>query len=242
MNLKCIAIDDEPIALAIIRQFCQRMDGLDLETFTNPVDGMERVRQICPDILFLDIELNGLSGIDLARGLSKEVALIFTTAYSKFALDGFELDAVDFLHKPFSFSRFERAILKAKERISLHKFVREQYGQEKEITLKVEYKNMIIHSSDIAYIEAMDNYTRVYLFDKKPVLSQTSMKGMLELLPTEDFIRVHKSFIVPVSQIVSYTRRMLVLNYRQVQIPIGRVYVADFLERMSRNALEATSD
>ena len=112
--MKCVAIDDEPVALSIIEQFCQRMGNLELNTFSNPETGMDFVSRSHPDIVFLDIEMNGISGLDLAKILPKGTFLIFTTAYAQFALDGFELDAVDFLHKPFSFSRFEKAVEKTR--------------------------------------------------------------------------------------------------------------------------------
>lgn len=113
MNIKCIAIDDEPMALEIISSFCQRYGNIELTTFTNPIAGMELVRRTKPDILFLDIEMEDINGTELARDLPPGVMLIFTTAYAQYALDGFELNAVDFLHKPFSYSRFEKAVQKA---------------------------------------------------------------------------------------------------------------------------------
>ena len=102
MNIKCIAIDDEPMALEIISSFCRRYGNIELTTFTNPIAGMELVRRTKPDILFLDIEMEDINGTELARDLPPGVMLIFTTAYAQYALDGFELNAVDFLHKPFS--------------------------------------------------------------------------------------------------------------------------------------------
>lgn len=102
MNIKCIAIDDEPMALEIISSFCQRHGNIELTVFTNPIAGIEQVKKIKPNILFLDIEMEDINGRDLARDLPHEVMLIFTTAYAQYALDGFELNAIDFLHKPFS--------------------------------------------------------------------------------------------------------------------------------------------
>lgn len=110
--MKCIAIDDEPVALSIIRQFCQRSGDIELTTYTDPVEGLQRVKDVRPDLVFLDIEMGGINGIDVARQLPAGVFLVFTTAYAEFAVDGFDLDAVDFLHKPFSYSRFERAVEK----------------------------------------------------------------------------------------------------------------------------------
>ena len=105
--MRCIAIDDEPIALNIISEFARRMGNISVETFTNPLKALEEIRRSKPDIVFIDIEMKGMNGLELARIISSDVMFIFTTAYAQFALDGFELNAIDFLHKPFSFNRFE---------------------------------------------------------------------------------------------------------------------------------------
>lgn len=112
--MKCIAIDDEPVALSIIRQFCQRSGDIELSVFTDPVEGLKRIKEMQPELVFLDIEMGGINGLDVAGQLPAGTFLVFTTAYAEFAVDGFNLDAVDFLHKPFSYSRFERALEKVK--------------------------------------------------------------------------------------------------------------------------------
>lgn len=232
--MKCIAIDDEPIALSIIRQFCQRSGDIELTTYTDPVEGLQRVKDTRPDLVFLDIEMGGINGIDVARRLPAGVFLVFTTAYAEFAVDGFDLDAVDFLHKPFSYSRFERAVEKVKRLQDLQRLQSRPVFADEEITLKVEYKNVRIRLADIEYIEAMDNYIRVILTSDKPVLSQTSMKTVMELLPAERFMRVHKSYIVPLHKIAAYSRRQLTLYHRNVELPVGRVYADEFIERMKQ--------
>ena len=116
-NTTCIAIDDEPLALLVITQFCERFGGLELTTFSEPLVGLEEIRRRKPDLVFLDIEMNSISGLDIARDLPKECCFIFTTAHAQYALNGFELDAVDFLHKPFAYERFEKAVEKAIRRI-----------------------------------------------------------------------------------------------------------------------------
>ena len=106
----CIAIDDEPLALLVITQFCERFGGLELTTFSEPLVGLEEIRRCKPDLVFLDIEMNSISGLDIARDLPEECCFIFTTAHAQYALNGFELDAVDFLHKPFAYERFCQAL------------------------------------------------------------------------------------------------------------------------------------
>lgn len=223
MNLKCIAIDDEPMALEIITSFCQRCGNIELLTFNNPVRGMEQVKRSRPDILFLDIEMGDLNGVELARELPPGTLLVFTTAYAEYALDGFELNAVDFLHKPFSFNRFEKAIKKAVELHNLQRLSVQPSFADESITLKAEYKNVQIKLKDILYIESMDNYVRIHLTERQSLMSQTSLKSVQELLPAEKFIRVHKSFIVPVHRIASSTSKEITL-YDGTKIPVGRSF------------------
>lgn len=223
MNIKCIAIDDEPMALEIISNFCQRYSNIELKTFTNPLVGIEYVKRQKPDILFLDVEMGEISGIELAHELPASTFLVFTTAYAQYALDGFELNAIDFLHKPFSYSRFEKAIQKVTALRTLQNFSSNPVFTEESIILKVEYKNMNIKLKDILYIESMDNYVRFHLQGKQTLMSQTSMKNIQELLPESKFIRTHKSFMVPVHRIASYSSKEIIL-YDGTSIPVGRNY------------------
>lgn len=222
--MKCIAIDDEPMALNIIAQFCKRMGDMELSTYTNPLAGWEQVKRTRPDIVFLDIEMGGVNGVELARELPAGVFLIFTTAYAQFAVDGFELNAVDFLHKPFSYMRSEKAVQKAVRLRSLLNMAETPVMNEEEITVKVEYKNVKIKLSTILYIEAVNNYVRFHIVDARPILSQMSMKSIMDLLPADKFIRVHKSFIVPRHRIASYSRTQVVLYNQDITIPVGRAY------------------
>lgn len=230
--MKCIAIDDEPVALSIISQFCKRIGNIELLVYSDPIIGINNVIEIVPDIVFLDIEMNGISGVELAKSLPKETCLIFTTAYAQFALDGFELNAVDYLHKPFSFNRFERAVQKAKDLLQMQKLVQETTLSDKEITIKVEYQNVKIALSDIQYIEAMDNYIKIYKASSRPVVSQMNLKRIIQLLSEEEFVRVHKSYVVPIRKISSFTKKYLVLTYKSIEIPIGRAYADDFIKVM----------
>lgn len=223
MNIKCIAIDDEPMALEIISSFCKRHGDLELSTYTNPLMGMNQVKKTKPDLLFLDVEMGDISGIELAHELPPSTFLILTTAYAQYALDGFELNAIDFLHKPFSYNRFDSAVQKVIERKSLQELSANPIFTDESITLKVEYKNTNIKLKDILYIASMDNYVRFYLQGQSPLMSQISMKSVQELLPEEKFIRIHKSFIVPVHRIARYTSKEIIL-YDGTKIPIGRSY------------------
>lgn len=221
--MKCIAIDDEPMALEIISSFCKRHGNLELTTFNNPIAGINQVKRTKPDVLFLDIEMGDVNGVKLAEELPHSTSLIFTTAYAQYAIDGFELNAVDFLHKPFSYNRFEKAIQKVTELQNLQRLSAHPVFTDEALTLKVEYKNTKIPLKDILYIESMDNYIRFHLSGRPCLMSQTSMKSIQELLPEEKFIRVHKSFIVPVYRIANYTSKEITL-YDGTRIPVGRNY------------------
>ena len=222
--IKCIAIDDEPIALSIIQEYCKNYGEIDLETYTSPIAGMERIKSLCPDIVFLDIEMNSHNGVALARELPPGSCLIFTTAYSQYALDGFNVDAIDFLHKPIFYPRFERAMEKAIKWLGK----KEDKPQREIITLKVEHKNVVVDIDDITFIEAMDNYVKVFRRGLPMVLSQITMKDMESILPTDRFNRVHRSFIVSLNAIDKFSNRKIYLLNSDRTIPVGRKYIETF--------------
>lgn len=222
--MKCIAIDDEPIALSIIQEYCKQYGDIDLETYTSPIAGMDRVKSICPDIVFLDIEMNSHNGVALASELPEGTCLIFTTAYSQYALDGFNVDAIDFLHKPIFYPRFERAMEKAIKWLGK----KEDKPQRETITLKVEHKNVVVDIDDITFVEAMDNYVKVFRRGLPMVLSQITMKDMESILPNDRFNRVHRSFIVSLNAIDKFSNRKIYIRNSDKTIPVGRKYIETF--------------
>lgn len=221
--MKCVAIDDEPMALEVIKNLAQRLGDMEITTFSNPLVGIEHVKRTKPELLFLDVKMGEVSGVDLAKEIPEGTFLVFTTAYAQYAIDGFDLNAVDFLHKPFSFSRFEKAVEKVRQAIKLVNYSAAPPLDGKEITVKVEYKNVTVQLGTIVYIQAMDNYVKIYTVDGKPVITQLSMKSLEAMLPAGEFVRVHKSYIVPRHRIESYTRTQLTLT-GGVEIPVGRAY------------------
>ena len=232
--MNCIAIDDEPVALSVLARYCERMGDMELKTYSDPVVGMHEVLRAAPDLLFLDIRMGEISGVELAREIPKGTFLVFTTAYAQYAVDGFDLDAVDFLHKPFSYPRFCRAVEKARQLQTLRELARQPVRDEEVITVKIEYKNVKIPLREIVYIEAMDNYVRIHLYGARPALSQMSLKSLAELLPAT-FVRIHKSFIVPLHRVAAYTRTNLTLCGSDTTLPIGRAFYPHFVEKMNRN-------
>ena len=207
MMIKAIAIDDEPVALSIMENFCSRDGGVSLSAYSDPVVGMDAVYRERPDLVFLDIEMNGVSGVEVARTLPEGTYLIFTTAYAQFALEGFELNAMDFLHKPFSYTRFEVSLKKVRDMMALKSGAAVPSGLHGEITVKS------------------------HVSVRETVLTHIRMKEFSDMLPAEDFVRIHKSYIIPLSKVSQYTRRQVTLSCGAV-LPIGRVYSAEVLSRL----------
>ena len=222
-KINCIAIDDEPIALSVISQFCLRTGGLDLLTCSEPQEGLQAVIDRQPDIVFLDIEMENVSGLDIARRLPENTCFIFTTAYLDYALDGFELDAVDYLHKPFPFDRFQAAYEKALRRIA---GINLKANTEESIVVKQEYNNVRIPLADILYIEAMEGYSKIFKVSGGCVVSRILLKKVMDMLPDKGFLRIHRSFVVPTSKIESYSKQSVRLIGGKT-LPVGRQYASE---------------
>ncbi len=222
--IKCVAIDDEPIALSIIQEYCNRYGGVELKSFTSPIAGMEYIRTTKPDIVFLDIEMNSHNGVALAKDLPEGTCLIFTTAYANYALDGFNVDAVDFLHKPIFYPRFEKAMAKAKKYLQATN-TEMSAGI---ITLKAEHKNVVINLKDVILVEAMDNYVKIYRKGLPTVVPQITMKEIEAMLPEDCFVRIHRSFIISIPYIEKYSNRTVYLHNFPHPIPVGRKYITAF--------------
>ena len=229
-KMKCIAIDDEPLALEVIRKFCERQGDLSIETYDNPAEGMERIMESSPDIVFLDVEMNETSGLILAKQLPERCNLIFTTAHAQYALDGFNLDAADFLHKPFSYDRFLQAVSKAGKIGDAES--KEVLNQN--ISLISEYRNISIKLDEISYIEALGNYCKVCISDGNFTLAHTNMKAILQLLPEDYFCRIHRSFIVSLKEVESFTKSYIRMKNCDKELPIGNQFAKEFTDKIRR--------
>lgn len=227
-NITCIAIDDEPMALLVIEQFCHRKGGINLTTFCEPQIGLEEIRKKKPNVVFLDIQMHSINGLEIAGTLPQECLFIFTTAYAEYAIDGFNLDAVDFLHKPFSYERFEIAIGKALRRINTSQAVIPE-----SIIVKQEYNNINIQLSDILYVEALGNYVKIIRYSGNHILTRNNLKSIYDLLPSEKFLRIHRSYIVSIDHILSYTHTKIILKGNK-SLPIGTQYISHVTERLER--------
>lgn len=222
-TISCIAIDDEPMALLVIESFCARKKGISLSTYSEPNIGMEKIKAEKPDLVFLDIEMNGVNGLDIAEELPKECCLIFTTAHAQYALEGFNLDAVDFLHKPFAYERFEIAIDKAIRRINNRKA-----SSSRILVVKQQYNNVNIYMEDIIYVKALGNYCEIYRNKESCIISRTNLKTLRELLPEDSFLRIHRSYIVAKDKIEKFSKTQLKLKGCKELLPIGESYSYQF--------------
>lgn len=225
MKINCIAIDDEPIALDIIAHHANKIPFLDLKAkVNNAFDALELLHKEKFDLIFLDIQMPELTGFELLRTLQNKPLVIFTTAYPNFALESYELDAVDYLVKPIPFERFLKAVNKVKQRISQPVEIVENNNNPYNadfIFVKTEYKTVKIFLNDILYIESEKDYVAFQLKEEK-VMSLLSMKAVEEFLPKENFIRVHRSFIVAFNKIEAIERNNITIHKKL--IPIGDSY------------------
>ena len=251
MILNVIAVDDEPLALGLVCSFIEQTPFLNLVgRFSSAVEALRAIHAQKVDVLFLDIQMPDLNGIELARVLdnskSNKPRIIFTTAYNQFALEGYRVDALDYLLKPFNYEEFLHAANKALAYGELlersnnpapaavpAQAVAEERIEDEYLFLKVEYQLVRIALNDILYIEGLKDYVKVWLKSaEKPILSLTSLKSLEEKLPSKKFMRVHRSFIVSLDKINSITRNALQIG--KVNITVGDQYKEAFSQFLSK--------
>jgi len=226
--INAIAIDDEPPALKIVENFCSKIDAIELtKTFTQPAEALKYIHKFPVDLLFLDINMPSISGIDLYKSIEQNTMVIFTTAYSEFAVEGFNLNAVDYLLKPFTFERFNQAVNKAIEFYNYTHHISKE--EEKFLFIRADYTLNKIAIADILYIEGLDDYIKIYIKNSKTIVARMTMKSMAEKLPASEFVRVHRSFIVPFHKIESVRNKTI--SIAENNIPIGSSYESAFFER-----------
>lgn len=238
--MNCIAIDDEPLELEIISEFCKKIRLVDLVgTFTDPVDAIKLLNSREIDLIFLDIKMPQMDGFELLKSLYNPPLVIFASAYREYASQGFDNDAVDYLIKPYSFDRFSKAVNKAFQLNKIKKRIDVLDKDKLRIScgfmmVKVEYSTILVNLNDILYIEGMKDYVKIYS-GGKPILTKTTMKNIIEKLPTERFFRVHKSFIVSVDKINMIENSRIIINNQR--IPVGESFRIPFFEMVSRNSI-----
>ena len=235
-KMNCIAIDDEPLALDVIEDYIKKVDFLNLVKKCNKALGaIDLLQTETVDLMFLDIQMPGITGVQFAKSIKNLPPIIFTTAYSNYAVEGFELDAVDYLVKPFTFERFLKAagkaysIFKMKDKVKSDKI---KHGTKDFIFVKSEYKNIRLNFDDILYIEGLSDYIKIHLTDGKYILSLQSLKAFCEKLPENRFSRIHRSYIIPLNKINSIQKHCIYIDKKQITIGAG--YKESFFKKIEQ--------
>jgi DNA-binding LytR/AlgR family response regulator len=225
-----MAIDDEPLALEILKKYIAKIYFLDLKgTFTDPFEAKKILDENPVDILFLDIQMPDINGIEFSKTVNKKnTAVVFTTAYSEYAVDGFNVDAIDYLLKPIEYDRFLKSVYKAKEYVD---YLGSQEMQDGYIFVKSDYQMVKINLKDILYIEGLDDYIKIYL-PQKNILTLMTLKTIAQKLPSKEFLRIHRSYIVPVTRIENISKSKIKIADKE--IPIGVSYSESFFAAMDK--------
>jgi len=226
--IHAIAVDDELPALSLLENFCKRVDFIELQkVFNKPNEALRYLQQFPVDLIFLDINMPALTGIDLYKSIRQNTMVIFTTAYSEYAVEGFNLNAVDYLLKPFTFERFMQAVNKAKTAAKIADDQKEKY-----LFIRADYSLIKIVTEDILFIEGLDDYLKIHIQNDKPVIARMTLKNILEKLPSADFVRVHRSYVVPFSRIKSVRNKIIYIENEE--IPVGNSYEENFLKLFNK--------
>ncbi len=236
--ISVIAIDDEPLALQLVTGYIEKTPGLKLVgLFDNPIDATEFLTDKKVDLIFIDIQMPDLSGIEFTRLMEKGPKVIFTTAYEKYALEGYKLEIVDYLLKPFSYEEFLAAVQRVQKIMNLEQKALIKVDANNEfLFLKSDYKIKRINFNDILYIEGLKDYVKVQTRNQaKPILSLTSLKLLEAKLPSNKFMRVHRSFIVNLEKIDTIERSRIVFD--KTYIPVSDQYKEKFQEYLDKNFL-----
>jgi DNA-binding LytR/AlgR family response regulator len=229
--IKAIAIDDEPPALKVIETYCEAVEGVSLQrTFTRPSEAERYISKYPVDLIFLDINMPSINGIDFYKNIGRKVMVIFTTAHAEFAVEGFNINALDFLLKPIRKERFEQAVQKAAEHFDLQQ--KSTDPSDAFLLIRADYSLHRIKVEDILLIEGLDDYLKIHLPEQKVVVTRMTMKNMMTELAHSEFVRVHKSFIVPMKKIEKVRNRIIFIGNREV--PIGNSYEEEFMKVLSR--------
>jgi two-component system, LytTR family, response regulator len=228
---KCYIVDDEPLALNVIEQHLSKFGEFEVcGKTTDPVEAISRIKRLQPDLLFLDIEMPEITGLELIESIQHKPAIIITTAYREFAVEGFELNVLDYLVKPIPFKRFAKAIDKFLE-LKITANAAPLQVDSSFIFVKANHKTVRVELDEILYIEGVKDYVKIVLPTQK-VITKVSIGNFFEELPKDGFLRIHKSFIVSRKKITAFTAHDVEIG--EFEIPIGRVYKEDFLREVER--------
>ncbi|MFZ6012616.1 MAG: LytR/AlgR family response regulator transcription factor [Bacteroidota bacterium] len=225
--IKAIAIDDETPALKLIENFCSTVDFIQLEkTFNKPNEALRYIQKFPVDLVFLDINMPSLTGLEFYKKVKQHTMAIFTTAYSEHAVEGFNLSAVDYLLKPFTLERFQQAVNKARD--YYHFLHHNEKKDQQFLFVRADYSLVKIAMAEILFIEGLDDYLRIHIKDQRPVVVRMTMKTIVQKLPPHEFIRVHRSYIVSFSRIENVRNKIITIQ--GTEIPVGSSYEENFFK------------
>lgn len=226
--IRCLIVDDEPLAREILGQYVSQSDELQLVgTCKNANEVVELLQKESVDVLFLDIQMPGISGMALMKSLENPPLVVFTTAYAQYAVEGYEVSAVDYLLKPISPDRFKKAVEKVKDMIRYKKSSSNDLDY---MFIRADYQDIKVMFDDILYVEGLKDYVKVVTKEKR-IITLTNIKGMLEKLPQDRFIRVHKSYIVAKDKVQTVKGTILTIDDKE--IPIGLTFKDNFMKGMN---------
>ncbi len=230
--MRCIIVDDEPLAHEILSDYILKIENLQLiANYTNPIEAFASIDKDQIELIFLDVQMPELTGIQFLKLLGNKCKVILTTAYTDYAYDGFEHNVIDYLLKPISFDRFSRAIQKINSDDSDQKDLHQFDENKEQVFIKTEHKIVRVNLSDILYVEGLKDYISIYTKDER-ILTLMNMKKMEEILPSKRFMRVHKSYIVSFEKIDSIEKNRIYIQSNG--IPIGDTYKDEFYIRLER--------
>lgn len=237
--MKCVIIDDEPLAVELLEDFVRKVDSLELiSTFNNAIDAVSFINQNNVDLIFLDIQMPHFSGIDFLNTIEKKPLVIFTTAYSDYAVEGFNLGAVDYLVKPIPFHRFLKSVVRAQQVLNpstaIQAISENTTAPELEqdfMFVRAEYENVKMNFSDILFIEGLKDYVKIYTTDNKFTLTLVSLIKLENLLSSKGFSRIHRSYIINIKHVKSIQKNKVLISDKR--IPISESYKNAFFERIN---------
>jgi two-component system response regulator LytT len=228
MNLNCVIVDDEYLAIDVLKVYCSQIDFITVQqTFKKPEQALAWLRENKTDVLFLDIQMPHLNGFDVLNGLDYSPVVILTTAYEHFAVKAFDLEILDYLIKPIEFERFERAVKRAAVHIETRNILKET-EKEKYLIVKSDYKLNRIPFKSIRYIEGLGEYVKIHT-QTKTYITLAAIKDLEQNLPVEDFVRIHKRYIVSIMGIISYNKQEVKMM-GNIKLPVGRVFKDGFID------------
>ena len=228
--IRAIALDDEPLALKIIESFCNRVEFIQLEkTFTKTSEAAKYLRKQPVDLIFLDIQMPTQNGLSFYKEIGQSIKVIFTTAYTEYAVEGFNVSASDYLLKPFPFDRFLTAVSKVKDQLEVQNA--SLNTENTYLYIRADYSLHKILMEDILFIEGLDDYLKIHIEHQKHIVARMTMKAILEKLPGNYFVRVHRSYIISISKIEKIRNKTIFI--KEHEIPLSATYEAFFLSKMN---------